>query len=47
MKKSVFGKDEFKIGYEGNLSNSVIYAPKHSDLVIEKPFIVSVLSANV
>lgn len=47
MKKSIFGKDEFKLGFEGNINNSVIYTPRHGDLVIEKPFIMSVLSANV
>ena len=47
MKESIFGQDEIKLGWANAFNNSVVYPPSHKDLVIKKPCIVSLLSANV
>ena len=47
MRGSVFSKDQVKFGWANPFSNSVVFPPSHKDLVIRKPFIISLLSANV
>jgi len=40
-------KERLSLGWEGGLSNSVIYSPKHRDLVLQRPFILAVLSGSI
>lgn len=47
MNASVFSKDQMKIGWVNRFSNSIVFPPSHKDLVLRKPLIVSLLSANV
>ena len=47
MRSSVFSKDQVKFGWANPFSNSVVFPPSHKDFVIRKPFIISLLSANV
>lgn len=36
-----------RIGWKESIGNSVIFTPRHRDLVIQKPFIVAVLSGAI
>ena len=47
LQKTVFGQEKIQIGYRAAINNSVLYRPTHKDFVLQRPFIVSVLSANV
>ena len=47
MKGSIFGHESIKIGWPNVFSNSVVFTPSHKDLVLRKPFIVALLSANI
>lgn len=47
MKNTLFAKDKVKLGWANPFSNSVVYTPSHKDLVIRKPLIICLLSANV
>lgn len=47
LRSSVILEESMKIGWKESISNSLIFTPKHRDLVIQKPFIVAVLSGVV
>lgn len=40
-------EETLNLGWKGSIPNSVVFTPKHRDLVIQKPFIVAVLSGAV
>jgi hypothetical protein len=44
---SVVLEETLNLGWKASMANSAIFAPKHRDLVIQKPFIVAVLSGAV
>lgn len=47
IKQAMFAKENIKIGWDKSFSNSIIFSPSHKDLVIKKPYIISLLSATV
>jgi hypothetical protein len=47
VKKSIFLEENFALGWKNSFGNSLIFKPKHSDLVIQKPFIIALLSGTV
>lgn len=46
-KFSVFGNENIRFGWPNVFSNSITFTPSHKDLVIRKPFILALLSANI
>jgi hypothetical protein len=44
---AMFLEERLRIGWDQEFGNSIIFTPKHRDLVIQKPFIVAVLSGAV
>lgn len=47
MKQGIFVRQNVKIGWNSVFCNSIQFNPTHKDLVIKKPFIISVLSAAI
>lgn len=47
MKLGIFAREKIKFGWNNRFNNSLIFTPSHKDLVIKKPFILSVMSAVV
>ena len=47
MSGSVIMEEVIKMGWKDSFGNSVVFTPKHKDLVIQKPFIFAVLSGVV
>jgi hypothetical protein len=45
--ETVFLSENMEIGWKSKFPNSVLYTPRHQDLVIQKPFIVALLSGPV
>jgi len=35
------------MGWKNEFSNSILFNPKHRDLVIQRPFIFAILSGNI
>ena len=44
---SVVMEEGVKIGWKDSFANSIVFTPRHKDLVIQKPFIFAVLSGVV
>ena len=40
-------EERMKLGWRGCLGNSVMFVPSHRDLVVQKPFILALLSGAV
>jgi hypothetical protein len=47
IKNSLFLEENIRLGWKKSFGNSLIFKPKHSDLVIQKPFIMALLSGAV
>lgn len=47
MKLGLFGREKVKFGWSNRFNNSIVFTPTHKDLVIKKPFIISIMSAVV
>ena len=44
---SLILEETIRMGWKDSFGNSVVFTPKHKDLVIQKPFIFAVLSGAV
>jgi len=47
VKVGVFGREAVKFGWNNRFNNSLVYTPTHKDLVIKKPYIISILSGAI
>ena len=47
LESSVTLEESLQIGWKSSMGNSVVFSPRHRDLVLQKPFIVAVLSGVV
>ena len=45
--QSVVMEELIRMGWKDSFGNSMVFTPKHKDLVIQKPFIFAVLSGAV
>jgi hypothetical protein len=45
--ETVFLSEQIEIGWKSAFPNSVLYTPRHHDLVIQRPFILALLSGPV